>query len=784
MDECLSFHYDVRRLGAGPGAQRGAAWQKAATIPLGSAVRAAPLVVQDWVFETGPRAGEMHSLVIVATSDNHVLAYAESHLLSGYLHPLWSTCLGTPVTRGGSNIPPPIGICSTPVVDVSSARLFACAYVDLGNSQSEYRMVALDLDTGVELQSAPLVDAGAPGRPQFDPAMHDQRGALNLVGGWVYGTFAAFYAYDIGNYHGWIVGCNAGNLAHQRYFSTTRNVLAGGVWGPGGAASDGEFLFAATGNATAIDDGYWNALPVGQHPGDIDDYFIGVVKLGVAHRGRRRHLEVRDWFQPSDARALNDADLDLGSSSCLVLPQVGGRNLLVLSAKSAIYLLDRDHLGHWGPPGMGVFSEESHSAPAHFRAPGGEDLVYFSGGGSPGLICYRVSGGTSPALHEVWRAAGGTVTFDEACSSPTVGIFAGSHDGALVWVANGGDTTTGVLHAYDALTGTEVYRSDTHAADALGALPHYPGVTCAGKSVYVGTRTGLALYRTVDTTVTGLVMAWKGVEGDDGIYFSSFDGAAWASQELIAGVGTSHGPSLAVYDRKVYMIWKGVDGDQGIYFSHFNGHNWAPQRLIPGTGTSVGPALAQFNGVLFAAWKGVAGDDGIYYSWFDGSRWASQRRFEGGGTSVEPSLAAHDGRLYMAWKGIEGDDGIYYSSFAGDKWLPQQLVPGIGTSVAPTLTSFNGTLVMAWKGVEGDQGIYFTVFDRGGWAPQGLISGVGTSIGPSLGVFKDRLYLAWKGVEGDQGIYFMSFDGAGFSSQQNLAGVGTSVGPSLCWIGL
>jgi hypothetical protein len=56
-------------------------------------------------------------------------------------------------------------------------------------------------------------------------------------------------------------------------------------------------------------------------------------------------------------------------------------------------------------------------------------------------------------------------------------------------------------------------------------------------------------------------------------------------------IGTSVGPALAVYIGLLYMAWKGIEGDQGIYFSTFDGQNWAAQQNVPGIGSSVGPAL-------------------------------------------------------------------------------------------------------------------------------------------------------------------------------------------------
>ena len=277
--------------------------------------------------------------------------------------------------------------------------------------------------------------------------------------------------------------------------------------------------------------------------------------------------------------------------------------------------------------------------------------------------------------------------------------------------------------------------------------------------------------------------AWKGIEGDQGIYYAGFDGANWQAQKRVVGVGTSVGPSLAVFNGKFYMAWKGVNGDQGIYYSSFDGVNWQAQKSVTGVGTNIGPSLAVFNGKLYMAWKGVNGDQGIYYSGFDGTNWQAQKRVIGVGTNVGPSLAVFNGKLYMAWKGVNGDEGIYYSGFDGSNWQAQKRVVGVGTNVGPSLAVFNGKLYMAWKGINGDQGIYYSSFDGSNWQGQRGVAGVGTSVGPSLEVFNDQLYMAWKGVNGDQGIYYSSFDGTNWQPQRRVTGVGTSFRPALSkWI--
>ena len=62
---------------------------------------------------------------------------------------------------------------------------------------------------------------------------------------------------------------------------------------------------------------------------------------------------------------------------------------------------------------------------------------------------------------------------------------------SVVWIV---DDTVPALRAFDAGTGVEVYSSATRPSDALGAVPHFPPISCGGSSVFVGVMDGLALY--------------------------------------------------------------------------------------------------------------------------------------------------------------------------------------------------------------------------------------------------------------------------------------------------
>jgi hypothetical protein len=519
--DCLTYHYDGQRTGTGDGVPTGATWIKYNSVSLKSPVRGAPLFLRGWGFTNGKLAGQTQNVVIVATSDNHVYAFAEDHLRAGSSSYLWRTPLGTPLrtihpspepnfgqgaTTQSNLDPPPVGVSSTPVIDQAGRRMFTLACQDDGAGWGMYVMYVLDLDTGEIVGSATLTDTGRPGRPKFDGKLVDQRGALNLVNGRIIATFACLWVDDHGPYHGWVVSINANNLSDLTYFSSTTNVFGGGIWAPGGVSvAPDETIYVGAGNGTTADDPYWAKIPPGKHPADLGDYFIAVVKLDA-------QLNVLDWYQPGpplDVRKQNDSDKDFGSSSLLILPDGIGRPMAVFSPKAGIYLLDRMHLGHFGNElwkAEGVFPSESHSAPAYYQTPSGEHYLYFIGDGrktnadktksvsAPDLRCYKVVfPGLGASLESVWSTPPGSPTLSVYGGSPTVGSISGESPYSLVWVVGLSDSDNeGTLYAFDALTGAPVYNSSSRPSDRLGEAAHYAPVTCAGQSVFVGTLDGLA----------------------------------------------------------------------------------------------------------------------------------------------------------------------------------------------------------------------------------------------------------------------------------------------------
>jgi hypothetical protein len=287
-----------------------------------------------------------------------------------------------------------------------------------------------------------------------------------------------------------------------------------------------------------------------------------------------------------------------------------------------------------------------------------------------------------------------------------------------------------------------------------------------------------ALAYTSDVTFTSstfvLHMVWKGSRDDQSIYEADLVNNIWTPQRRISGFSSLYSPVLSTIplgngtpSTKLFMAWRGVEGDQGIYYATKDIGGWTPQQKVQGVGSSHRPALANFNGVRMA-WKGVEDDHGIYWSTLTPGGWTPQQKIRGIGTSNSPTLVKFNNRLYMFWRGIE-DRNVYYSWLddgPGAIWQPQRVVAyadlqaqggiwlNIGSTHGPSATVRGNRIMLAWKGGEGDRGIYFSLFDGNEFTGQIRISETGTTQGPSVCTVGAFTHMAWKGVEGDNTIYW------------------------------
>ena len=192
-------------------------------------------------------------------------------------------------------------------------------------------------------------------------------------------------------------------------------------------------------------------------------------------------------------------------------------------------------------------------------------------------------------------------------------------------------------------------------------------------------------------------------------------------------ITSSVGPSLAVFGGKMYAVWKGDGGDEGIWWSHFDGSSWIPPIGCPaGFATSARPALTVWargaEQKLVMAWKGQGMTELIHFAMFDGTAWGHVEQVPGPViTNDGPALAVFKGQLYFAWRGGGEDERICYCSYDGTTWSgPSSLPVPFAGSFGPALVVYHDQLYIAWKGREGDSKIWWT---RTSDVPSALVPG-------------------------------------------------------------
>jgi hypothetical protein len=251
-------------------------------------------------------------------------------------------------------------------------------------------------------------------------------------------------------------------------------------------------------------------------------------------------------------------------------------------------------------------------------------------------------------------------------------------------------------------------------------------------------------------------LAWTGSGSADDIWFSSYNGTDWSTQQVVEGSGwtaeSSAAPALSVDASGVlWLAWKGKTTNT-ISFSSWNGTSWATPQEVIGSGwtaeTSTAPALMGGEGFVVVAWKGKSTNQNVWFS--IGSPWEKQLMVEDilgawvAKTNVAPNFASGgaDNYPFLFWKG-ESSDHIYLSTY--DNGWTQEIQVSCGkpiwtalTDAAPTSAFMEntkaGTYSVFWKG-KGATSLWYTYETTAtscGWAKQAVVKGSGWSADTSL----------------------------------------------------
>ncbi len=402
------------------------------------------------LFLAGAAAGAGH--FFVATTENDVYQLNEKDGGMGWKHNIGGYLVNAPVC---GNDPKNHGIVSTPVIDAAAKKIYLAAAMADGH----HEIHALSTDTGMEVAGFPIdVSKIKAGNLTFPSSVQNQRSALSLVKGTLYVAFGG-YCGDGGDYHGWVIGVDTADPTKTGAWATKDSRQAG-IWAAGGLASDGNGVFAVTGNAPEQNN----------HDNSDSEEIIRITGLGVGNRDTKNMFFPTEWANP-----MNSSDKDFGSASPTVVSVPGATpsTIIVAPAKPGrVYFLDAGNLGG----SLGQFADmvvadtggqSVYTTPTAYTTATGVKVAISAGGGAqcPGgnkdnqvmaISLKPAAAGMAPMPAKAWCGAIGGG--DVSKRSPISTNSSGAND-PIVWFLNGG-----ALNGFDGEDGTLLYDSSKGAA--------------------------------------------------------------------------------------------------------------------------------------------------------------------------------------------------------------------------------------------------------------------------------------------------------------------------------
>ncbi len=559
---------------------------------------------------TSPGATGLHDVVFVATEHDSLYAI-DASANSGAV--LWkrsfldlnvaanNTLSATAISSvpngdtGTGDITVEVGITGTPVIDASTGTLYVVAKTKEtigGADHYVQRLHAINITDGIDRTTPYLIGDTSFGNTnstaiyvygsgdgsvadpyngtnkqvvQFNALREHQRGALSLVNNTLYVQWASHG--DNGPYHGWVAKWDVSNLNTSGFsltgvLNTSPNNGLSGIWQGGGRLvfePNGSAFYFETGNGSGgAPTLNGSGFPTNANYNEALIKVVADATTGPTHQNANGWgLKVSDYFIPFNVNALDNADSDFGSGAPILLPDSAGiaghPHLMVAGGKEGkLYLIDRDHLGHFDPNNDHVLNAVPDGS-GHNTPPGAisgqlNTNAYFNG------KLYALSG-YGGSGHEFTINANGTLTDVSQTAIGSFGYLPGSPSisangttKGIVWML---DRNANKLRAYDAASlATELWNSGQKigGSDNLGAVVKFAVPTVANGQVYVGTSNSLVVY--------GLVQPPSSAPNAPMLSASTLSGSAinlsWTDSSIAPNTADS------------YVIEKSTDG------VHFN----------------------------------------------------------------------------------------------------------------------------------------------------------------------------------------------------------------------
>jgi hypothetical protein len=347
---------------------------------------------------------------------------------------VWMHSIGTAPGNGFAGCGNTSGITSTPVIDAATRTIYVAGVVN-GAAGVAHQIHALSVDTGDEKAGWPVDVATIKGNGtmSFHAAAYNQRSALSLVNGILYVGYGGHVG-DCNDYHGWVVAVNTATPTMTAAWATGGQGEA--IWAAGGMASNGDGVFAVTGNAN------------GGGATHLDSEEV-VHVTGMAQVNRTTGI-----YYPGNWRSMDQADLDFGAVSPVVITVAGATPATMVAATSKdghFYLLNPANLGgmagHLVDLQIAGSGMSIRAAQAAYVSTMGVHVVMNASnvncpaGMNGGIVSVLVSPGAPASAKVAWCAGGG--------QSPIATSTDGKNE-TIVWNYNGG------LKGYDGDTGAAV----------------------------------------------------------------------------------------------------------------------------------------------------------------------------------------------------------------------------------------------------------------------------------------------------------------------------------------
>jgi hypothetical protein len=501
--DVVTYHYDIARTGHNgnesiliPSKVNSSTFGLIRILPADGLVDAQPLYLSNLTI-----AGHSHNVAYVVSEHDSVFAYDAD---TGAL--LWQkSVLGPNETtsddHGCGQITPEIGITSTPVIDRaagSHGTIFLVAMTLDSAGKYHQRLHALDVTSGAELANSPTeIAAKFPGTGAnsnganvvFDPSQYAERAGLLLLNHVIYTGWTSHCDQD--PYTGWLIGYSESTLTQTGVLDLTPNGSEGSIWmaGSGIAADPSGNIYFLDANGTFDTTLTSSGMPA------TGDFGNGMIKVSIVPGGLHvaPSLQVTDYFEPFDTVTQSNNDEDLGSGGLIVLPdQIDAngkvRDLVVGAGKNgSIYMADRDNMGKFNPSGNTNLYQEVDGViggvwckPAFFN-----QTLYYGSVDNP-----IVALSFSAAMLSTSSIPQTANSFPYPGATPAISSTGGAN--GIVWAVE--NNSPAVLHAYDALTLSELYNSNQAAngRDNFGNGNKFITPIIVNGKVFVGTPSGVA----------------------------------------------------------------------------------------------------------------------------------------------------------------------------------------------------------------------------------------------------------------------------------------------------